>query len=216
MLIRQVYSIYKIPPNLAEHMLRVAALGQFIATSWKDSVVVDSNLVTKTLLLHDMGNIIKFDFNNYPKLLGKEKKNINYWKNVQTEFVTKYGNNESVATLKIAQELNTGKNVLTTLRQLVSQKKGIKFDSWELKICYYSDWRVSPFGLTSLSKRMNEFLERKKARGITEQEVKKYLGIKEYCQQLEEQIQQNISVDLKSINEESLQERTNLLLETNI
>jgi uncharacterized protein YnzC (UPF0291/DUF896 family) len=197
-------------------MLRVAALGQSITSSWKDKNIVNSGMITKILLLHDMGNIIKFDFKNFPNLLGNEKKKINYWRNVQTEFVSKYGRNESAATLKIAQELNVGQNVLAALSQLVSQNESNKFNSWELKICYYSDWRVSPVGLTSLSKRMAEFLKRKKARGITEAEVKKYSDIKEYCQQLEKQIQQNISVDLKSINEESLQERINLLLETNI
>jgi 5'-deoxynucleotidase YfbR-like HD superfamily hydrolase len=46
-------------------MYRVAAIGQYIADHLRADVKVDKDLITKVNLLHDMGNIVKFDFDMY-------------------------------------------------------------------------------------------------------------------------------------------------------
>jgi 5'-deoxynucleotidase YfbR-like HD superfamily hydrolase len=53
--------------NLQLHQLRVAAVGQIICESIPD--FDETEEVVTTCLLHDMGNIIKFDLNYFPEFL---------------------------------------------------------------------------------------------------------------------------------------------------
>ena len=104
MKIKQIYLNYRIPPNLQDHMLRAASVGAYISDHWKNKADLDKNSMIQALLLHDMGNIIKFDF-RFSYLLGKEEANTGYWKKIQQEFIKKYGDDEHVATVEIAKEI---------------------------------------------------------------------------------------------------------------
>ena len=75
MKIKDIYSKYNIPPNLQLHMFRVAAFADILCDNHK-KVDFDKEIIIKSCLLHDLGNIIKFDFDNFPELLGAEEKNI--------------------------------------------------------------------------------------------------------------------------------------------
>ena len=56
-------------------MYRVAALGSLICDRLI-SQKVDNDLILKTLLLHDMGNILKFDFERLDLFEENDKKNV--------------------------------------------------------------------------------------------------------------------------------------------
>ena len=86
-------------PQLATHMLRVVGVGKIILSGWKENI--DRDLVMRTLLLHDMGNIVKFDL--VDQIMSIE--NIEHWRTVQKEWLDKYGKNAHVATTKIVAEL---------------------------------------------------------------------------------------------------------------
>src|SRR5690242_14147552 len=110
--IADIYLQYKILPFLQLHQLRVAAVAVQICRSL--SVEVDTNSATVASLLHDMGNILKFDFQAYPSAF--EPEGISYWKRVQDEYRAKYGNDEHDATLTIARELGVSDAVLGIIR----------------------------------------------------------------------------------------------------
>jgi len=59
MQILKIYEKYKILPALQQHMFRVASVAKMIAEHMV--IDVDIDCITKAALLHDMGNILKFN-----------------------------------------------------------------------------------------------------------------------------------------------------------
>jgi len=156
--VTQIYKKYKIPPNLQKHQLRVAAVGELIALN--STKAIDVNSIVLTCLLHDMGNIIKFSFEFNPKSF--EPEGVEYWKNIQYEFIQRYGKDEHKATYKIAEEIGVSKIVLDLLDNVgfSISKKIYKSHDMNKYICSYADHRVSPNGVLSLTERVKEGLER--------------------------------------------------------
>ena len=154
--IREIYHKYSIPPNLQLHMLRVAAVGSYIAQNI-ETKNIDAEVIIKTLLLHDMGNIIKFDFSN-TAILGEEKNRIEYWKTVQSDFIQKYGTDEHRATESIAKELGVDNYIVYIISNRGSSHMPfvLNSDDWNLKISSYADFRVDPFGIVSVDKRFDD------------------------------------------------------------
>lgn len=99
MTIGQIYEKYHIMPNLQTHMYRVAAVANSLCTHFKNEC--DAESVIAAALLHDMGNILKFD------LTGQEK-----WLHLQREFKEKYGTDEYVATVAISREVGVTQRVV--------------------------------------------------------------------------------------------------------
>lgn len=206
MRILQVYQDYKIPPNLQLHMIRAASVGAFIVDEWKEKNILDKTSIIKSLLLHDMGNIIKFDF-KYAHLLGEEKKNVEYWKKVQQEFIQKYGNDEHVATVEIAKEVGLNGRVFELLNAIGSSKLSqvLENPDWNKKLVCYCDFRVDPHGIVTVNQRFDEIVERYKGRehklGKIEETEKKRL----FCLELQTQLQTMVNFDLNSITDNQVQ-----------
>jgi hypothetical protein len=151
---QEVYSAYRIMPNLQMHQLRVAAVGKLICGNL--SVPVDSNSVVLACLFHDMGNIIKFDLDYFPDFLEPEGRE--YWQRVKDEFVARYGNDEHAATNEIAREAGLSETVRaliddTRFSRLEAARDGSSFES---KILKYADLRAGPRGILSLADRLEE------------------------------------------------------------
>src|SRR3989344_2472976 len=102
MKITEIYEKYKIPPNLQLHQLRVAGVASIICDNFDKPL--DKGSIITTCLLHDMGNILKFNFDIFPEeFYGKQGRA--YWEKVKQEFKEKYGEDEHKATHAIAEEL---------------------------------------------------------------------------------------------------------------
>src|SRR3974390_1594724 len=99
--ITEIYRQYPITKNLQEHQLRVAAVGTLIARHMTEPV--DADGITRVCLIHDMGNLLKFDLGQTPEWL--EPEGAGYWKTRQAEMSARYGHDEHAATKKIAREL---------------------------------------------------------------------------------------------------------------
>lgn len=69
MLISQIYKNYNIPPGLQLHMYRVTGVAFIICNHFNEGI--DRNTILSTCFLHDMGNIIKFNFDLLPELFEK-------------------------------------------------------------------------------------------------------------------------------------------------
>ena len=82
MKISEIYRKYRIPPQLQLHQLRVASIAKYICDNLK--VPVDIEEVVSADLLHDMGNIIKFDLSLFPEYL--EPEGLEYWQGVKNDF----------------------------------------------------------------------------------------------------------------------------------
>ena len=93
-------------------------------------------------------------------------KGIPYWKQVKAEFLTSYGNDEHQATIVIAQEVGLPSGVITVMggigfhliREIIAET------SFERKVAEYSDGRVGPYGVLSLSDRLDDSKKRYKDR----------------------------------------------------
>jgi hypothetical protein len=156
----EIYQQYQIMPQLQLHQLRVAAVAQMLARA------IDKNLnqeaIIKACLLHDMGNIIKFDLRAMALPHFLEPAGQEYWLKVQTEFLNKYGNDEHEATIQIARELNVSKYVIELIDSIGFNMLAKNYVAKDLAkmICEYADNRVAPLGIVSLEQRLHDLEKR--------------------------------------------------------
>ncbi len=159
--IRNVYSRYPVPVNLQEHMFRVAAVGELLNSQWKGPRINKENIVAY-ILLHDIGNIVKFDFAQ-KELFGVDiAKNMEYWKQQKEETIRKYGPSDMQVTLNFAKQLQVPPRIIELLQRndFFKLPEIVASNDWENKIGKYADLRVGPFGILSLKERFEEFRKR--------------------------------------------------------
>jgi hypothetical protein len=157
--VRDIYRDYKIMPSLAAHQFRVAGVACKIIEEFG---AVDAatpfykNEVVSACLLHDMGNILKFDLARFPEFLGSE--GLAYWEGVKEEFAAKYGSNEHAATLTIAKEIGVSARTWKYIDAVGFSNAATvaRSGSLEKMICCYADQRVSPRGVVSLDERFED------------------------------------------------------------
>ncbi len=213
MTVQKIYQRFKLPPNLQEHLLRVTKVALFITDHWVGPKI-DHDLIKKSALLHDLGNIVKFDLKKYPKFLGKEKGRVNFWLKVQEDITDQYGTDDHQATLKMLEELgvNSRMSLLVKSKTFSNALKMAESSNWEAKILFYADLRVGPFGILSLKERLNEALPRldiyRKLDTLDE--------LIAACYRIENQIQANVNTGLTKISGESIERDEVELLKTKV
>ena len=147
-------------PNLAMHQMRVAAVAMQICESL--DIEIDTESVAKACLLHDMGNIIKFNLNHFPEW--NKPEGLEYWQEVKDNYIKKYGENEHKASLLIGKELGVSPRIF----DLINCVDAMYIESITLeddickKICIYADNRVTPHGVVSAEEHSLEVKERYK------------------------------------------------------
>jgi 5'-deoxynucleotidase YfbR-like HD superfamily hydrolase len=169
--ILDIYKKYQIMPQLQEHQLRVAAVGGVICEHFaplpnpprKGEGIrqVDRENIVAACLLHDMGNIIKFNLKVTQNLLNRDI-DIEYWQTIKDAYVKKYGNDEHEASMEIAKELDVSRRILDLIDAVgfltaVPNAEGADFGK---KICQYADDRVGPLGVISLEQRFADLRKR--------------------------------------------------------
>lgn len=192
MMISQIYEKYFVPPGLIDHQIRVAVVGHQVSTSWMGEGL-DVQLALKTCLLHDMGNLVKFNFDD--PIIHVE--NISYWKEKKKEFVSRFGDDAHVATHNIIQELE-----LDEINEILKEEESVfgkhvdevKKVSLEAQILLYSDLRVMPNGISSLGDRVKDLQRR----------YGKDAYIMDNYPDLEKYIQSMTSIDVESISEDQV------------
>ena len=205
--ILKIYQRYNIPPNLQQHMIRVAAFATLIVNSWKGQNVLDKGLIVTSCLLHDLGNIIKFDFENFPELLGPEIKNIEFWKKVKKDMIKKYGKDEDIATVRMVKGLRVSKKILFIVENwgFKNFTKIAKSDNWSWKIAVYSDHRISPQGVVTLKENLENKQKRYKLSRPTASHISdKAKDLYKSAMEIESEIAKNVSLDLQKINTDEL------------
>jgi len=155
----EIYKKYQIMPQLQLHQLRVAGVASIILDHFPQDL--DRDEIITACLLHDMGNIIKFDLNLFPESL--KPRGYQYWEDVKHEYIQKYGNDSSKAAININKELHKSSSVLSLLKSIGFTKGDeiYKTTNFSKKITAYADQRVAPYGVVPMLERFQEGKERK-------------------------------------------------------
>jgi len=165
MTITEIYEKYEIPPNLADHQLTVAGVAKVICDEVNKG---NEKALLTACLLHDMGNIIKFDLDKIPiAKIGR----IDHWKVVQQRFIEKYGSDEHQANLTIADDIGVDKEVRDLIDVVGFRHSCDALDSGDISkmIAGYSDMRVAPNGVVPLETRLADLATRYGVTGDREQ-----------------------------------------------
>lgn len=203
MLTQQIFDHFQIPTGLQQHMYTVATIGKHICDHWIGEEL-KTHETTAALLLHDLGNLIKFDLSPgatiYDPSLNSEE-----WRYTQRKMVETYGPDAHQATVKMAQEITTNQTIINLIDSMDATDLAETLNkTWEEKICEYADLRVTPFGITSLEARLDDIHQRYKAhqqKWADEELLKqnKIIGKK-----IEQQLQNNTDQDILTIPAEKL------------
>ena len=171
-------------PQLQEHQLRVAAVAKLICQNFDGHL--NRSEVIAACLLHDMGNIIKFDLTKTQELFGSSWDK-NYWQAVKREYLAKYGSDEHRASVAIAKELGARSTVvdLVDCVGFLEAKQNAQTKAYENKIIQYSDDRVDPWGVVSLKQR---FLDLRRRYDNHKQDTKERDEFESSLQEIEAQI----------------------------
>ncbi len=200
MKVQDVYEKYGTPLNLRQHMLLVAGIVRLLQQSWTGRKV-DWDTVITAALLHDLGNVVKFDLEKHPGLLGPEQSRIQYWRKVKKATIEKYGSNDHIVTDKMLKEINVSERV----RQLILEKSfgnSIHLRSSsdiEAKLLLYCDLRVLPSGVGSLKERLDDIAKRL----TTYSERPDFDQLVAACYDIEGEIVESVSGDLNEAEEDS-------------
>jgi hypothetical protein len=205
MKISKIYENYPIPILLKQHHLKAAAVGAYICDNLKDKNKANKNLIIKSLLLHDLGNIIKFNFEKENFLTEEEKKNIEYWKKEREIYRNKYHNDEHLATYEIVRELGLI-DIYEVLIHTGSSKLQAVLESpnYNLKIVTYADLRCAPFSIVTIDGRFDDVINRYRGgahqlSNINEVEQRRKRGL-----ELEIQLQKEALINLKDISDQDI------------
>jgi len=202
--ILKIYKKYKLPPQLQLHQLRVAAVAKQIIDNFTEKLSDKDEIIT-TCLLHDMGNIIKFNLDLYPQHL--EPEGYDYWEGVQNDYIKKYGKDESKATLQIIHEIGVKNRVIDILSSIgfINNENNAAGKDYSIKICAYSDLRVKPEGISSLLDRINDGKKRYEINHKKKSEQEVFDRNTKAAIEIEKQIFKRCSIDREEINEKAIE-----------
>lgn len=154
-------------------------------------------------LLHDIGNIVKFDFAVFPETTAE--KGLEYWQKIKAETIKKYGKDSHTATHNMLKELGVLERVLELVNSIgFSQaKENMESQDFAKKICAYADMRVLPRGVGSLEERMADLRVRYKnhPEGAKNREV-----FEESLREIEKQIFLYCKLKTEEITEEKVKQ----------
>lgn len=201
MTIREIYARFSVPSNLQEHMLRVCGIVAFIEKHWKGAAI-DWERTKALALLHDVGNIVKFDIDAYPEFLGKEQNNAAHWKQVQQDVISKYGSDDHEATRTMLREIDVREEFIQTIldKQFSLSVQAAASKNWPLKLLHYADFRTLPQGIGTLEDRMTDIRTRmpwySKRPDID--------VLMDACREIERQVQDNIDLPVSEIGDRTI------------
>jgi isoleucyl-tRNA synthetase len=197
--VSDIYKKYKIMPNLQMHMLRVAAIASVICDNFTESLPKED--IVTACLLHDMGNIIKFDLKYFPDF--NKPEGFEYWQKVKDEYIVKYGKNEHEATLKIIKELQMPDKILELINAIsfFGAPATASGNNFADKIVEYCDSRVAPLGVVGLEERLADLRKRYAHKGGDTPERRAY---EQAVKNMEQQIFAKCKIKPEDITEESI------------
>lgn len=203
--ITSIYQSYRLMPTLQQHQLRVAAVAKSIIDQLSTPKrSFDPTDVITTCLLHDMGNIIKFDLTAFPDFYQSE--GLEHWQQIKQQYIQKYGSDEHQATLQIAKELGVHSQVTSYIDAVGFTKAEANLATTDLgqKICAYADMRVGPHGVISLQHRFSDLRNRYGQRYAGSSHKADRQVFEQAILKVEAQIQSSTQRDLQTITDHTI------------
>lgn len=199
--ISHIYEQYQIMPALQLHQYRVAAVASMICDHFGG--VLERNEIISACLLHDMGNILKFDLEKFPEFLQPQGKE--YWEGIKAEFARNYGGDEHVATIAIAEEVGVSLRTIELIKSIsyVPQLLDPAYPEMSAKICEYCDLRVTPFGITSMADRWQDLQTRYQKKNASEERQQRLVLLQKNSQVIEDEIFSHCSISPDGITQAS-------------
>lgn len=199
----RMYEMINLFPFIQLHQLRVAKVAKQISSSL--NIEVDIDKVVAASLLHDMGNIVKINFDSSlaKEALRFDEHDADYWKKIKQEHISEFGEYSHTATENILKKLEVEEDIFKLISFATWQhiQEIIEGENWEAKILAYSDYRVMPHGVSSLQERISDFKKRYQTNDKEmEDEFKKTHD--QYFQLEKQLIQKGLKPD--KINDESI------------
>ncbi|MBN1175117.1 HD domain-containing protein [Candidatus Woesearchaeota archaeon] len=158
----KIYETINIFPFIQLHQLRVAKVAKLISGMVTKETNV--NNIVAAGLLHDMGNIVKINFDSplAKESLRFDEHGVDYWNGIKEEHIKEYGEWSHTATENILKKLEIEKPVVDLINLASWQhiQEVIDGDDWNAKILAYADYRVMPHGVSSLSDRLDDLKKR--------------------------------------------------------
>ena len=151
MTIQDIYTTYHIPKHLQDHMLQVAAISSYIWTHRTSDTPLDLKRTITAWLIHDLGNLVKFDFDTMPNIFQDD---IDIYRDLQKKWHDIYGTDDIQATLAIAKEIWIPSKTMSMIMDTD------EYDGIEDLLFHYSDRRVWPYGVLSIEQRMQNLRQR--------------------------------------------------------
>jgi hypothetical protein len=202
--IRDIFKKFPVPINLQRHLFKVTAVGEVIADHWKGPALDRDELVA-FMLLHDIGNLVKYDFNHklYDGDIGSD---IEGWKKKQKETIAKYGEDDLKATIAFAKELNVSSRMIELLEEshFHRLRQTLESSDWVLKIGKYSDMRAAPQGIVSVDRRFDDLEKRYIGRQIR-LSLQDFEEHRKLALELEKQIFENTDITPEQVDEKAIQ-----------
>lgn len=201
-----IYEAYRIPSWLQAHQLRVAAVGKTVIERIQGS---DISSVVTACLLHDMGNILKFDLTPTAALAAMVPEGErDYWRSVQREFQEKYGTDEHHATDEIVKEIGVSEVVRRLIQGMGFGKSAEVLRGRNIDLCVveYADQRVGPQGVLSLDDRIADGNRRYAGKygQTTPEEGERYLENIEALRTIEKELMHRANMDAKDITDDAI------------
>jgi len=180
-------------------MLRVAACSNLIIDNWKGEEI-DKESIIRVSLLHDMGNMVKIpeDFSKDEEFLKIRKK-----------YFDKYGTNDHEINLEIGklEGLTEKEIIILDGKRSRKNEETLKSNSYERKICAYSDQRVVPDGVVSIKDRLEDAKIRYKNKPLSVwSNEEKANHLIECSLGIEKQIMEHCKLKPEDINDVSIKE----------
>lgn len=197
MQISEIYKNYPVNKGLREHMYRVAAVVTLLCRYLPASVNTDA--VITAALLHDMGNLVKTNFEIAFELF--EPEGVKYWQKQKQKMIAQYGKDDHEVTVAIVKEIGVSELIITILNAtgLEQVEKIANHGSLEEKIMMYADMRVGLTGVISLDARMDDVSTRY-AHKHTPESLVRYRSV---LHVIEQELFTDIRIAPADINDES-------------
>ncbi len=200
--VSDLYHQLHIPPNLQRHMLEVTAVGEYLCEHWTGEAL-DAQLVRDTLLMHDLGNIVKFK----RPFLGELEEEAEHWEKIQNFYVEKFGVKATTVTVAILAKLGAQPEIARILLDMSPDETGaIAFEHLETRICSFADMSVTPHGIEGFEARMLDLGKRYPTERVAAAmaEERKNAAF----------VQQRVGVEIMTLPREQLEERMSSLAQT--
>jgi|GEM_PF-1179117 len=199
---KKLYDFCYLHPLLVDHLWRVTSLAAKLLENWTGPKL-SHQILLECMLLHDLGNLVKFDLSSSAPSYLMSQVELPFYRELQKTWRDKFGQDADVASSLIIADLPL-KNSAVITQLITGHAAGtltstVESHNWLQKLCDYTDFRIGPFGLVTLTERFSDLKNRyayQHADWVDEANVNFRLAT---FQKLESQLQAMTSCDITKL-----------------